>query len=510
MSISALFSSLFYFTFRRSKHTNRQEIRLRDEEIMSTRNLYRLIALTLFAALQVSIQMSAQDKGDSNNHQPRYRLVEIGTFGGPDSASTQGPPMLRILSEGGTALGFANTSTPDPYYPNCIINCYVIHGFAWRSGILEDLGALPPVNSSAAFGINERGLIVGLSQNGSIDPITGYPEEDAVTWRSGRIQNLGTLGGNNSLAFAVNDWGQVVGEAANAIPDDYAFGLPYIAASSFPVAQQARAFLWQNGTMHDLGTLGGNDAAAGLVNDLGQVAGISYTNSTPNPTTDLPTLHPFFWQNGRMVDIGSLGGTYGYANWLNHWGQVVGVSYLTGDQTFHPFLWNAGALRDLGTLGGSVGVANWVNDLGQVVGWANLQGDQANHGFLWSGGRKVDLGVVSGDACSTATSINLTGQIVGASGTCAPYYESLHAFLWENGTIYDLNTLIPPGSGLSLTDVFDINNFGEITGQGLLSNPGTHERLCSSWCGENDPVGCNNQLLESDSNAGASVGITPP
>ena len=140
-----------------------------------------------------------------------------------------------------------------------------------------------------------------------------------------------------------------------------------------------------------------------------------------------------------------------------------------------------------------------------MVGWANLAGDQADHGFLWSGGRKVDLGVVSGDACSTATSINLAGQIVGASGTCAPYYESLHAFLWENGTIYDLNALIPPGSGITLTDVFDINDLGEITGQGLLSN-GDARAVVLIPCAGNDPAGCNNHL-EDGTGSGTIAGV---
>ena len=94
----------------------------------------------------------------------------------------------------------------------------------------------------------------------------------AVVWDEGRITDLGTLGGYLSIAQAINNRGQVVGLALNDIPDPVsAFGLY--------VGTQMRAFLWQNGVMQDLGTLGGPDAWAALLNERGQVAGISFTNS---------------------------------------------------------------------------------------------------------------------------------------------------------------------------------------------------------------------------------------
>ena len=159
-------------------------------------------------------------------------------------------------------------------------------------------------------GINEFGVVSGVSENGSIDPLTGFPEYDAVVWKNGTITNLGTFGGSLSYGIGVNDWGQVVGGADNTIPDQLHRRLSLCRSELLAAATQWRAFSWQDGSMRDLGTLGGNDAFSMLVNDLGQVAGISYTNTTPNPTTGVPTLDPFFWQNGRMVDVGTLGGTY--------------------------------------------------------------------------------------------------------------------------------------------------------------------------------------------------------
>jgi len=308
--------------------------------------------------------------------------------------------------------------------------------------------------------------MVGVSENGSIDPLTNYPEYDAVLWRPGhRIQNLGTFGGNVSTAVSVNNLGQVVGGATNKTADPYAAGLgPCWSVNCWPAATQWRAYLWQHGVKTDLGTLGtGNDAVAGLVNALGQVAGVSYTNTTANQTSGIPTQDPFFWEQGKpMVDTGTLGGTLGYPNWLNNKGQLVGQSNLAGDNIYHPFLWQKGRkMRDLGTLGGDSGTATWINDAGEIVGGTWTKANRAFHAVLWRNGKAHDLGVLTGYKHSLAYSINSKGQIVGCltndlTNGCS------RGFLWENGTMFDLNKLISAGSGLTLSMPLNINDRGEI------------------------------------------------
>jgi probable HAF family extracellular repeat protein len=142
-----------------------------------------------------------------------------------------------------------------------------------------------------------------------------------------------------------------------------------------------------------VGTLGGPDAApfAGPDN-FGQISGSSYTNSAPNPDTGIPTIHPFLWDNNKMTDLGSLGGTLAFAKGVNNHNQVMGQSTLAGNRIAHPFLWDAGELTDLGTLGGDNGDVSWINDAGQIVGEADLPGSEAHDAFLWEKGVMTDLG----------------------------------------------------------------------------------------------------------------------
>lgn len=112
---------------------------------------------------------------------------------------------------------------------------------------------------------------------------------------------------------------------------------------------ETHAFLWLNGVMHDLGTLGGPVSFGQDVNDGGEVVEFSFTNSIPNESTEMPTQHPFVWRNGRMTDL-TLSGTIGGSGLINSRGQSIGDSTLAGDLEDHAFMWSVGKVHDLDTL----------------------------------------------------------------------------------------------------------------------------------------------------------------
>jgi probable HAF family extracellular repeat protein len=451
-------------------------------------------AVTLFCMLAMSVGVAAQDVAtqEKTTKHHHYKLIDVGTFGGHDSQFST-PSSVGINNQG-TAAGVADTPVPDP---NCFFDCYVDHAFLWKDGVTTDLGTLPGGASSFAYVVNNHGLTVGQSQNGSIDPLTGLPEVRGALWREGRAIDLGTLGGNASNALAINDSGQVVGAATDATFDPFA-NVPQAACQVLPTTggmcsgytfsvnslfsystTSTRAFVWQDGVMLDIGTLGGPDSGAFINNDCGEVAGLSYTSFVANPSTGVPTVDPFLWspESGKMTDLGSLGGTFGAPYFINNRGQVVGASNLAGDLIVHPFLWSKSqGMKDLGTLGGTFGHPDWINDAGEIVGTATVAGDAFGHAFLWRNGLMTDMGAIGNDLDSEAESINSQGQIVGGSGVFG--VADLHGFLWENGgPIVDLGRLVLPGSGLTVIEANIINDRGEIAAKGMLPNGDTHAIL---------------------------------
>jgi probable HAF family extracellular repeat protein len=428
----------------------------------------RVLTATLLATLLISAGAFAQSKTTpqhgAKHHQ--YKVVDLGTFGGPSSSVNC---CEHQITARGVVVGSADTSAANPN-PGCFngplgsSDCYVNQAFQWRNGTLTNLGALPGGYNSYGQALNARGTVVGSAENGVTDPDLGIAEFEAVLWRNGQITDLGTLGGNESLAFDINDRGQIVGVAANTVPDP---------ASFFGFATQTRPFFWENGVMRDLDTLGSTDGAAYLMNARGQAMGQFYVNGGT-------AVDPIFWdEDGNAVDIGTLGGTNGNPFGLNNRGQVVGDSNLAGDAAHHGFLWDRGTLTDLGTLGGNQSIARWISDSGVITGNGDVPGSQTHHGTRWAWKHGVmtvtDLGVINNDPCSTGFAVNNSGQIVGDAGACGIGGD---AWLWENGgPMVDLNTLTLPGSGLHLADARLINDRGEIVCTGVLSNGDKHAVL---------------------------------
>ncbi|MHB1158311.1 MAG: DUF3466 family protein [Phycisphaerales bacterium] len=238
------------------------------------------------------------------------------------------------------------------------------------------------------------------------------------------LTDLGTLGESYSQALAINDSGQVVGDAFT--PGD--------------AANSVFLFLYSGGTITNLGIpLGGSGFSQSLygINNSGQVVGGTY----PIPYTGEAPYRAFLYSGGAMTNLGSLGGRYGYsqASGINDSGQVVGYSSTDSDN--HAFLYNGGAMTDLGTLGGRQSEAYGINNSGQVVGGAATTGDTAYHAFLYDGSTMTDLNSMispsSGWTLDKATAINDSGQIVGNSSTDS----DTHAFLYSGGAMTDLGTL---------------------------------------------------------------------
>ena len=219
---------------------------------------------------------------------------------------------------------------------------------------------------------------------------------------------------------------------------------------------------WAAGyTITDLGDLGGGYSYAYGINASGQVVGNSYTSGGYQ--------HAFLYSNKTMTDLGTFSGTPSYtsytsfANGININGQVVGQSTTNGAYTSasHAFLYSNGSMTDLGTLGGTSSSASGINTSGQVVG------NSSNHAFLYSNNTGMtDLGTLGGGA-SFANGININGQVVGRSYTANG--SGTDAFLYNGGSLLDLNSLLSPGSGWTLYNATGINDLGQIVGAGVIN-----------------------------------------
>lgn len=393
-----------------------------------------------------------------------YTLIDPGTFGGPSSYLDE--PGVSITSNG-AILGTADTATPDPDLPaSDFSDGYVQHAFEWKNGRLVDLGALAPAatNNSQIYGLNGNGLGVGASENGVSDPLTGLPAEQATLFQHGQVIPMGTLGGFESFTLDVNSQGQVAGISTTGTLDPF----PDQEACCFlpGLLDQVRGFVWRDGVMRDLGTLGGPDAQSYVQNQRGQIAGWSDTGYTPNAATGFPTIDPFLWQNGRLTDLGSLGGTIGQVNWLNDRGDVVGISDMAGDQNAHPFLWESGRLIDLGTPDGNFGFASYINERSDSAG-AYIAPDGNFHGVLWRGHQMIDLPPVGGAAHAFGNALNDLDQVVGNENDANG--NEVIAALWSGGHGYDLNTLVAP-SDFQMLSADQINDQGVIFGHGVYTS----------------------------------------
>jgi probable HAF family extracellular repeat protein len=387
-----------------------------------------------------------------------YRLVIPGTLGGPSNyLDAPGVP----FTSGGTLIGTADIGTRDKTYRACPSNfCdgYQQRAFAWRNGRLTDLGVLPGTTGSFVDQLNSHGVGAGGTEN-ELNP--NNPVGDAaVLFEHGRVISLGTLpGGSRAFAQNIDDQGQVAGYSNNGIRDPF---------SVFGWRTQTRAFVWRDGVMADLGSLGGPDTVMSWQNDRGQIVGMSDTSYAPDPANNgSPGYHPFLWQSGHLTDLGSLGGTIAGANWINDRGQVVGVSNLRGDKVIRPFLWADGRMKNLGSLGGVFAAANYISADGDIAGTSSLPGNHHADAVLWRNGKRIALPPVGGAATANGNAANDHGQVVGNENDA--HNNEIIAALWTaNGRGYDLNTLVAPSSFRMISADY-IDDKGDIVGHGFYT-----------------------------------------
>jgi len=396
----------------------------------------------------------ARHVGAGSGQMPISRTAGLVVHG----AGGNGRPLVRQVLVGMLALGMvlAGGSTS--------------HAAAGPSYGVTDLGTLGG-GFSSPIDVNNRGQVAGVSVDSSETALLGF------TWSRGSIAATPSLGGPQTAAAAVNDAGDVAGWSdlttpapASIFNQTSLFCNPPMVDGQQPVV--CRATLWKHGVPKDLGTLGGVNSSAENkgINNRGQVVGVAETRQ-PDPTglPGAPRFHAFVWTDGRMTDLGTLGSDPdSIAVGINNHDQVVGVSIPDGanftGENGRAVVWDHGHIHALPGLGGTRSLATSIDNAGNIVGAAWLPGDTTAHAVLWKSHRVVDLGTLPGDVFSEAGDIVGPDQIVGLScsrdGAC-------RATLWRNGTPIDVNTLIPASAGWVLFDVSAVNQRGQLVGDGL-------------------------------------------
>jgi probable HAF family extracellular repeat protein len=266
-------------------------------------------------------------------------------------------------------------------------------GFVWDGEMIPQ----PEIPSGwEARAIDERGrIMINLHLNPGI--------RVAVRFRGRDIVSPDVLDGAPLTGMRMNDRGEVLAIAADS---------------------DGRTFVWRPGEQ-PVEVRGPDDQILGLyqINDRGTVLGTGASAQGEG--------HLFLWREGRAVDIGTLGGpnvyldiaSVGQPDRLNEHDQVTGTSDTASGQ-LHAFFWSDGQMRDLGTLGGANSYGWGINDWGEVVGMSEMA-DGEYHAFLWRNGAMTDIGVIASPSSTGAYAINNRGQVLGYQR------DADRAVLWE-------------------------------------------------------------------------------
>lgn len=340
--------------------------------------------------------------------------------------------------------------------------------------------------------IDNSGTVVGRWYDAQAGAWRGY-------WDDGSVHTLPVDG---VAAIAENGW--ISGTTA---------GLPY-------------RYQLPDGPLEMLPTLGGAGSEALAVSSAGHVVGKS---DSAYPAPD----HAFLDDGLTLQDLGILGPLdiapfYSKAFDVNSSGLVVGESLVgsLADAWAVPFYVDsqtAGVMTKIvGGLAYISGSAWGVNEVGHIVGWTSTNDDTWGRGFLYDGVTMTSLGVIPGKAHTIATDINLSDQIVGYAfgewvntGCCGAIWSNgnYSAFVWTEGQIEGLNTLIHAGDGWFLRQALAINDVGQVIGSGSLHGSSQGFRLdpvpeVATYCtAKANSLGC---VPEISATGTASIGDASP
>ncbi|HET6386968.1 MAG TPA: hypothetical protein VFJ58_26570 [Armatimonadota bacterium] len=266
-----------------------------------------------------------------------------------------------------------------------------------------------------ARSINNRGQVAGEIQDGS----------GAFLWESGRFTKLVGVG-RIAPGRSLNNRGDVVGTAAKS-------------------SREPHVVIFRGGKMIDTGVVG-----YGLgIDDMGRVVGCTHSGRA------------FLYNRGKTIDLGTLGGRTSTAQQINDAGQIVGTSETASGES-HAFLYSGGKMRDLGTLGEDRSSGTAINNEGWVAGQSRPV-NAISHAFLYRNGKMEDLGKNPWGEVSEPRAMNDAGTMVGIA---MRYRDPSSAVLWTGGHVYNLQNLIPPGTGWDLRQATSINDRGQITVEG--------------------------------------------
>ena len=302
---------------------------------------------------------------------------------------------------------------------------------------------------------------------------------NAVAQASYRVTDLGTgRNENGACAMSVNNQGWTEIMTGNKVPGQQ--------NSILGPLLNGRALIDVDGFKLDLGTLGGPNSWMnwGEINDFGQIVGDSET-AAPDPNGEdicgfgtHKTCLPFLWQFPHMRALPTLGGNNGQASAINNRGQIVGFaengtvdstcpSNFPNNRIQLPVLWekdNQGTYKAQALTTGSDpdGFAFWINDQGQAVGDTGTCGNATVHAVLWENGTLSPLPDFGTGAI--AWGINNQGQMVGT--VVSPDNTTQYGALWQNGVLTNLGLLAGDFGG----EASGINDRGQVVGSNWDSN----------------------------------------